>query len=127
MNPSTTKRRWAIIGTAAVLGIAGTGTAVALNDQAPRAESSEAVTLSSGDSTSDDGVVGQDDSPESADSPNESAQDTPGSAESADSPGDANHDPSPESADSPNESAQESADSGQSANSANSANDSADD
>src|SRR5687768_2784507 len=45
MNPSTMKKRWAIVGAAAVLGIAGAGTAAALNDPAPRAESSAAVAL----------------------------------------------------------------------------------
>jgi hypothetical protein len=123
MNPSTMKKRWAIVGAAAVLGVAGATTAAALNDPAPRAESSAAVALDG--PTQPDGGAGAattDPSPESADSPNESARDTPGSAQSADSPGDANYDPSPESADSPNESAHDTPGSAQSADSPNDSN-----
>lgn len=123
MNPSTMKKRWAIVGAAAVIGVVGATTAAALNDPAPRAESSAAVALDG--ASQPDGGAGAataDPSPESADSPNESARDTPGSAQSADSPGDANYDPSPESADSPNESAHDTAGSAQSADSPNDAN-----
>jgi hypothetical protein len=123
MNPSTMKKRWAIVGAAAVLGVAGATTAAALNDPAPRAESSAAVALDSAPQPdSGAGSTTADPSPESADSPNESARDTAGSAQSADSPGDANYDPSPESADSPNESAHDTAGSAQSADSPNDAN-----
>jgi hypothetical protein len=123
MNPSTMKKRWAIVGAAAVIGVAGATTAAALNDPAPHAESSAAVALDG--ATQSDGGAGAptaDPSPESADSPNESARDTPGSAQSADSPGDANYDPSPESADSPNESAHDTPGSAQSADSPDDAN-----
>ena len=92
MNPSTMKKRWAIVGAAAVLGVAGATTAAALNDPAPRAVSSEAVALDSAPQPdSGAGTTTADPSPESADSPNESARDTAGSAQSADSPNDANY------------------------------------
>lgn len=92
MNPSTMKKRWVVVGTAAVLGVAGASTAAALNDPAPRTEATAAVALDGGSASGEPTPASTaDPSPESADSPNESATETPGSAQSADSPDDANY------------------------------------
>lgn len=84
-------QKWAVVGTATVLGLSTAGAAALnLNDHA------EAVTV--GNSIGLDGVVTGHDaptsttgaldlSPDSADSPNESAVDSPDSADSAGSPG----------------------------------------
>lgn len=92
MNPSTMKKRWVVVGTAAVLGVAGASTATALNDPAPRTEATAAVALDGGTASGEPTpATTADPSPESADSPDESATETPGSAQSADSPDDANY------------------------------------
>lgn len=109
--------RWKVLaGGVALAGIAAGGTAavaaddgIDLNDRRPALSLTAADT--SPERSGDDGAAPTvDASPESADSPNESVED---SADSPfDSPDDAGYvDPSPESADSPNDSIDDSADS----------------
>ncbi|AEG45505.1 hypothetical protein [Isoptericola variabilis] len=85
MKPSVTNR-WIVVGTAAALGVgAVSASAVALNDRAPADRTAAAVTLSqspAGDVPN--GTAVADTSPESADSPNESAVDTVDSADTVD-------------------------------------------
>ena len=104
MNP---RKRWMTVGAVVAFTGAGflTGNAIALNNADSR-DGGSAVMLKAG-ATDLEPVADVDDSPESADSPNESAED---SADSPfDSPDDSGYiDPSPESADSPNESADDS-------------------
>jgi hypothetical protein len=103
--------RWILIaGGAALVGMAAGGISAATADDGIELNDRRGeIVLDAGDTSGAD-FTALDDSPESADSPNESVE------ESADSPFDSPDDPgfvdpSPESADSPNESVEESADS----------------